>query len=101
MVLKVDESLVSRVAQLSKLKVELGQVEAIAKDLDQFVKVLQEIEKAGELFQGETDESLSNFDLRGFEREDTIHPSLGGPIAVSQAADRSGSVFRVPRFVDS
>lgn len=92
--MKVDSQLVSHVAKLAHLK--LSEEESVYYQ-EQLQKILGYVQQLDEMKAAEI--SPENLETKG-EREDVVQPVTGAELAVSQAPERSGTYFQVPRIIE-
>ena len=92
--MKITRELVLRIAKLAHLKLEEQEIETFGRQLQeilQYVETLNETTLPAEPF---TYEHLS-----ATQRPDEQQTSLSNEDALSNAPDRSGPFFRVPRII--
>ncbi len=94
---KIDKAQVKRIAKLARLEIEEEEVEQFSEQLSSIVDY---IEKLNEL---ETDsiEPLAHcLPIHNVLREDIVKESLGVEGALSNAPQREGEYFKVPKILD-
>ena len=89
----IDREQVLHVARLARLRLSDDEVEAMTGELS---KVLDHIEKIGELDLDGVEPTSHVVELENVLREDVPRPSLPRDKALEQAPDSDGTGFRVP-----
>ena len=93
----LDEAAVRHVATLARLDLT---DEEIARFTDQLSPVLDYMEQLNELEVTDVPPTAHALEVRNVFREDTGCPSWGPQEALSNAPDRQGDFFRVPKVLD-
>jgi len=97
MATKIDEAQVRRVALLSRLELSDAEVTQFS---DQLSAIVEYIEKLNEL-DTDTVEPLAHcLPVHNVLREDVPRPSLSNDAALSNAPEREGEYFKVPKILD-
>ena len=95
--MKLDSQLVREVAKLAHLKLSDDEVSHYQIQLENILKYIQKLDNMPT--QVESANSHTE-ELNGTERPDLAVPSIGAALAVSQAPERSGTYFQVPRIIE-
>lgn len=95
--MKIDSKLVDRIAGLARLSLSDHEKEALLADLN---NILSYVEKLNGLDISEVEPTSHVLDLANVTREDEPRPSMPVDDALSNAPDRSGNFYRVPRIIE-
>ena len=88
---------VETLAHLARIQLTAQEMERFAGQLDQILAYVQKLKAAGT--QGVAPMSHV-LELANVFREDQVQPSLSVDEALSNAPEREGSFFKVPRIID-
>ncbi len=95
--MKITEEVVDYVSQLSRLKLDDGQREEMAKELDRIVTYMEKLEEVDT--QGV--EPMSHvLPIANVLRPDRVEPSVDREALLQGAPKRDAETFLVPRAVD-
>lgn len=95
----IDKSVVRHVAMLSRLRLSDEDLELYSRQL---TDIIHYVDKLNELdIQGVSPTSHVSSDLKNIDRPDSIKPSLPVDDVLSNAPDREGDYFRIPRVIDN
>lgn len=89
---------VRHVAELARLELTEEEVRAFVKDLSD---ILRYVDKLQQLDTSDVEPTLHVVPLQNVMREDRVLPSLSVDEVMSNAPDRSGDFFRVPRILET
>lgn len=95
--MKIDAKLVEHIAGLAKLSLSGEEKEAMVADL---TNILSYVEKLNELDISGVEPTSHVLELANVLREDEPRPSMPVDEALSNAPDRSGNFYRVPRIIE-
>lgn len=95
--MKIDGKLVEHIAGLARLSLSVEEKNAMVADLS---KILAYVEKLNELDISGIEPTSHVLDLVNVLREDKTRPSMGLDEALSNAPDRAGNFYRVPKIID-
>ena len=94
---KIDEAQVRKVAKLSRLDLTEAEVEEFTGQLS---AILEYMEKMNELDTSGVEPLAHCLPLSNVFREDCVKESLGTEKALSNAPQRDGEFFKVPKILD-
>jgi aspartyl-tRNA(Asn)/glutamyl-tRNA(Gln) amidotransferase subunit C len=94
---KIDETLVRKVAKLSRLQLSDAEVQEFAGQLE---AILSYVDKMGELNTDEVEPLAHCLPLCNCLREDGVTDSIGAEAALANAPQRDGEFFKVPKILD-
>ena len=94
---KIDKAQVKRIAKLARLEIEEGEVEQFSEQLS---SILDYIEKLNELDTESVEPLAHCLPIHNVLREDVAKNSLGVEVALSNAPQREGEYFKVPKILD-
>ncbi len=94
---KIDEAQVRRVALLARLEMSDQEVHQFS---DQLSSILEYIEKLNELDTENVEPLAHCLDVHNAFRADEIRESLGAEKSMTNAPDREGDYFKVPKVLD-
>jgi aspartyl-tRNA(Asn)/glutamyl-tRNA(Gln) amidotransferase subunit C len=94
---KIDEAQVRKVAKLSRLDLTDAEVEEFTGQLS---AILEYMEKMNELDTSGVEPLAHCLPLSNVFREDCVKESLGTEKALSNAPQRDGEFFKVPKILD-
>lgn len=95
MALTADD--VNQIARLARLSLSENEAESFAGSLN---GILDYVQKIDEVDTGGVEPTLRVARLSNVVREDRVEPSLSTEEALSNAPDKSGEYFRVPRVLE-
>lgn len=95
--MKIDSKLVEHIAGLSRLSLSKMEKDAMVGDLG---RILAYVEKLNELDISGVEPTSHVLDLLNVLREDRARPSVSVDEALSNAPDRSGNFYRVPKIIE-
>ncbi len=95
--MKIDGKLVEHIAGLARLSLSVEEKNAMVADLS---KILAYVEKLNELDISGIEPTFHVLDLVNVLREDKTRPSMVLNEALSNAPDRAGNFYRVPKIID-
>jgi len=95
--MKIDAGLVEHIAGLARLSLSAEENAAMADDL---TKILAYVEKLNELDISRVEPTSHVLDLTNVMRDDEPRPSMPVDEALSNAPDRSGNFYRVPKIIE-
>lgn len=95
--MKIDESQVRRVAQLSRLELTDDEIKQFSTQLS---AVVEYIEKLNELDTENVEPLAHCLPVHNVLREDVPGPSLSNEAALANAPERAGEYFKVPKILD-
>ena len=95
--MKLDRTQVEHVARLARLAVSEEEKEALSRQLS---SILSYIGKLNELDTSRIEPTSHVLDLKNVVREDAVRPGLTPDEALSNAPDREGDHFRVPKIIE-
>ncbi len=94
--MKISKKDVEHVARLARLRLTEGEKEKFGKQLN---RILEYVEKLNELNTENVESTLPVVPLKNVLREDEIKPSLPVEDILSNAPDKKGKYFKVPRII--
>ena len=94
---KITRAEVEHVARLARLELTEGEQERMTAQLD---AILGYIETLNALDTGGVEPTTTVIPMVSVMREDVVRPSLDREEALSNAPDREGAFFRVPRIIE-
>lgn len=95
--MSIDPKQVRHIARLARLSMSDEELDAMGSDLSD---ILAYIEKLDELDTSDVEPTSHVLDLTNVFRSDEQRPSLPADEALSNAPDRSGSFYRVPKIIE-
>ncbi|MGD2080094.1 MAG: Asp-tRNA(Asn)/Glu-tRNA(Gln) amidotransferase subunit GatC [Nitrospirota bacterium] len=95
--MKIDSKLVDRIAGLARLSLSDYERESLLADLN---NILSYVEKLNRLDISDVEPTSHVLDLANVTREDEPRPSMPVDEALSNAPDRSGNFYRVPKIIE-
>ncbi len=94
--MKISKKDVEHVARLARLRLTEEEKEKFGKQLN---RILEYVEKLNELNTENVESTLPVVPLKNVLREDEIKPSLPVEDVLSNAPDKKGKYFKVPRII--
>ena len=95
--MSIDPARVEQIANLARLSISSEEKELLGTQLS---RILGHIEKLGELQTDGVEPTSHVIDLANVAREDDLRESLSADQALSNAPDRSGDFYRVPKIIE-
>ncbi len=95
--MKIDAKLVEHIAGLARLSLSGEEKEAMVSDL---TNILHYVEKLEKLDVSKVEPTSHVLNLTNVTREDQPRPSMPVEEALSNAPDKSGNFYRVPRIIE-
>jgi aspartyl-tRNA(Asn)/glutamyl-tRNA(Gln) amidotransferase subunit C len=95
--MKIDSKLVDRIAGLARLSLSDYEKESLQADLN---NILSYVEKLNRLDISGVEPTSHVLDLANITREDEPRPAMPVDEALSNAPDRSGNFYRVPKIIE-
>ncbi|NOT01409.1 MAG: Asp-tRNA(Asn)/Glu-tRNA(Gln) amidotransferase subunit GatC [Phycisphaerales bacterium] len=95
---KIDESLVRHVAHLSRLALTDDEITRMTGELSAIVGYIDQL---GELDTADVPPTAHALPVHNVFREDEVTPSFDSDTALSNAPQREGTFFRVPKILDT
>lgn len=93
---RIDRALVLHVANLARIDLDSGEVDAMARDLG---RILDYVESLGELDTEAIEPTSHAIPLPTPMRPDVPEPPMDPDLALANAPDRDGSAFVVPKVL--
>ncbi len=94
--MKISKKDVEHVARLARLRLTEEEKEKLGKQLNQ---ILEYVEKLNELDTKNVEPTSHVVPLKNVLREDEVKPSLPVEEVLSNAPDKKGKYFKVPRII--
>ena len=94
---KIDKAEVKKVAKLSRLELSEAEVEEFTGQLS---AILEYVEKMNELDTANVEPLAHCLPISNVFRRDSVKESLGTEKALSNAPQRDGEFFKVPKILD-
>ncbi|MEQ8706810.1 MAG: Asp-tRNA(Asn)/Glu-tRNA(Gln) amidotransferase subunit GatC [Phaeodactylibacter sp.] len=96
--MKIDESLILKLEQLSRLQLSASERSGIREDLNRILEMVEQLEELDT--EGVAPLTYINEDVNVM-REDTIRGQTDRTAALKNAPDQDGAYFRVPKVIPS
>jgi aspartyl-tRNA(Asn)/glutamyl-tRNA(Gln) amidotransferase subunit C len=94
---KIDEAIVRKVAKLSRLELSKDEVKEFTSQLS---AILDYVEKMNELDTTDVEPLAHCLPISNVFRADAVKESIGTEKALSNAPQRDGEFFKVPKILD-
>ena len=95
--MKISREEVEHVAKLARLRLTEEEKEKFGKQLN---RILEYVEKLNELNTEKVESTSHVVPLKNVLREDEVQPSLPVEDVLSNAPDKKGNYFKVPRIIE-